>query len=314
MPQLKTKAAILAKIESGGYGVDPTPVAGTNAILCEPPEFSVVGRRLERNNVQAWMGKHPPLNIGDGLRIRVVTELKGSGIVATPPEIGPLFRACNFTQTITPATKVDYDPNSAVGTDDSSEAITIYYHQDKMLHHMHGCRGTLSVNAQAGEKDKITWEFTGLYGGPVASTTPEGTFSSAAPLLGIYSFTIDTFAAVIEAFDLDVANTVTARKGPVSDVSGVKEWLITNRDPKFTINPEVPEHATKSFWTMWETTDEVALAAQLGSVAGNKIIITAPAAVLNVPSYAERETMLTHGLSGSLHPDSGNDEIKFSFQ
>lgn len=309
---LRTKAAILAKIEVN-YGVDPVPVAGTNAIYCELPEFSVIGRKLERSPIRNYMGKHAALNVGDGLKIKFTTELKGSGAVATAPEIGPLFRACNMTQTIVALTSVAYDPNSSVGNVDSAESIAIYYYQDLILHKLLGCRGNFSVDLKAGEYGKITWEFTGVYGGPAASTTPAGTFNATLPArFQSAAFLIDAYAAIIEALTIDMGNKVVARKD-ANSASGINEYMIVNREPKANINPEVPAHATKSFWGLWSASSEVAMTAALGSVAGNILTITAPKVQLDVPTYADREEVLIHGLPLSLHPNAGNDEIKFLF-
>lgn len=310
---VRNRAAILAKIETT-YGTDPTPVPGTNAILCELPEFSVVGKKLERNNVQAFMGKTPPVNVGEGLKIKFTTELKGSGAAGTVPEIAPLFRACNMTETITVGTKVDYNPNSAVGVEESSESVTIYYYQDLILHKLLGCRGMFSISLKASEYGKITWEFTGIYGGPVAGTTPSGVPNGTLPPRFISAaFSIDSYSAIIESLSIEQGGQVVKRIDG-NGATGVREWMFVDRDFKGKVDPEVPALATKSFWDMWSTSAQVAMTATVGQTAGNKTIITTPKLVLDVPTYAEREKILTHGLPFSLHPATGNDEVRFSFQ
>jgi hypothetical protein len=49
MPILTQKALVLAKIETSSFGVDPTPVATTDAFLCMDPVFTVDPTNLERN-------------------------------------------------------------------------------------------------------------------------------------------------------------------------------------------------------------------------------------------------------------------------
>lgn len=95
---LRTKAVILAKLETS-YGVDPTPTKGANAILCELPDFEVIGKKLERSYVKGYYGPLPPVTVGEGLKISFTTELKGGGRPGADviePEISPLFQACNF--------------------------------------------------------------------------------------------------------------------------------------------------------------------------------------------------------------------------
>src|SRR3990170_2380928 len=99
---LKTRAVILAEKEVT-YGTDPTPLPASNAILCEAPEIEVLGKKLERNNVKSYFGTLAPINVGDGVKISITTELKGSGTAGTAPEIGPLLEACGMTHTNVPA-------------------------------------------------------------------------------------------------------------------------------------------------------------------------------------------------------------------
>lgn len=97
----KNKALILAKIESV-YGTDPTPTTAANAILCDLPEIDFVFRKLDRLNVKPFLGNRAAVNVGEALKIKFATEVKGSGDSTpdTPPEIGVLFKGCNMTETV----------------------------------------------------------------------------------------------------------------------------------------------------------------------------------------------------------------------
>jgi len=312
---LKNRALILAKVESS-YGVDASPAAGTDAVLCEPPSLSLVSKKLERNNVRSFMGKNAPVNVGEGLKIAFTTELKGSGTaVDDPPEIAALFRACNMTETINPGASVDYEPNSAVGIPDGAESITIYYNQDGILHKLLGCRGTFSMSLKAGEYGKINWEFTGIYAGPVDQAISAGSYATAMPpVFKAANFSIDSYAAVIESLEITLGNEI-AKRPSANAATGILEWFIAGRAPTGKIDPEVVALATKDFWNLWETSKQMALSATLGDAASNKCVITAPAVVLDGLGYEEREKLLIYGASFGLHPTaSGDDEIKFSFQ
>ncbi|MDA8104658.1 MAG: hypothetical protein M0Z71_04695 [Nitrospiraceae bacterium] len=96
---LRQRQIILAKVEPA-YATDAAPVPATNSILAELADIKIVGRALERNNVKSYFGKLATVNVGDALKIDFVTELKASGAAGTVPEIGVLFRGCNFTETI----------------------------------------------------------------------------------------------------------------------------------------------------------------------------------------------------------------------
>lgn len=307
---LKTKALLLAKIEVS-YGTDPTPAAATNAILCESPEITVVDKKLERKNIQAFFGAAPVVAVGQGLKIKFKTELKGSGTAGTVPEIDPLFRACNFTCTTVPATSNTYDPNSNTST---GESVTIYFYLDGYLHKILGCRGTFDVDLKAGEYGTIDWEFTGVYAGPTDQAMATGAvFNAAVPPRFISAlFTIDSYAAVIETMKIKIANDI-AQRPSANAATGILEYFVKDRKVTGEIDPEAVALATKSFWGMWSGNSRVALSATVGGTQGNKCTVTGPAVQLDTPKYGDRENILTYAQSIIFTTSTGNDEIKFAF-
>src|SRR4030065_2464592 len=143
---LKTRAVILAEKEVT-YGNDTTTLPCSNAILCEAPEIEVLGKKLERNNVKSYFGTLALGNVGEGVKISITTELKGSGTAGTPPEIGPLLEACGMTHTNVPVTSDQYDPNSDLESDQDS--VTIYFYQHNICHKVTGCRGAVCLEGKA---------------------------------------------------------------------------------------------------------------------------------------------------------------------
>ena len=139
---LKSKAVILAKVETV-YGTDAVPVAATDALLCENPEVEPISKKLERGNVKPAYGSKSFLVVGEGIKIGFLTELKGKGVApaVAPPEIGVLFRGCNFTETLVSTAGsecVKYNPHSS----EAGESLTIYFYRHNLLHKAVGCRGT----------------------------------------------------------------------------------------------------------------------------------------------------------------------------
>jgi len=306
---LKSKAIVLAKIETT-YGVDASPTAAANAILCEEPEIEVLGKKLERNNTRSYLGALTPLNIGEGIKISFGTELKGSGTAGTAPEIGPLLRACGLTETVVASTSVTYDPHSDVL---NGESVTLYFYRDAILHKVLGARGNVSLEAKAGEFAKLKFELTGLYAGPVDTTLPTGTFNAVLPpVFQNASFSLDGYSAVIENLSVNLGNEI-AKRVDANAASGIKEYFIRARAVTGECDPEVVPLSTKDFWSAWSNSSRVALSATIGSAAGNICTITAPKVAFDVPKYADREDLLTYGLSLIFTPDTGNDEISIAF-
>jgi len=307
---LKTRAVILAKVESVAYGTDPTPSAAANSILCESPELEVVQKFLERKNTRTYYGNVAGVSIGEAVKIKFATELKGSGTAGTAPEIDPLFRACNYTRTNTPGTSDVYDPNSNQST---GESITIYFYQHDIVHKISGCRGTFTVDLTAGEYGKINWEFTGIYTAAADGSIPAITVNATVPPRFLSaSFAIDSYAAVIEKLKIDTGNEI-GRRPSANAATGILEYFVKERKITCEIDPEVVALSTKSFWGLWAANTLVAFTATVGSTAGNRCVITAPKVQIAEVKYGERESLLTNALKLNFTPNTGNDEIKFSF-
>src|SRR4030067_3876352 len=245
---LKTRAVILAEKEIN-YGTHPTPLPPSNAMLGEAPEVEVLGKKLERNNVKSYFGTLAPINVGDGVKISITTELKGSGTAGTAPEIGPLLEACGMTHTNVPATSDKYDPNSDLESDQDS--VTIYFYQTNIAHKIVGCRGTWSLEGKAAEDGKIKFEFTGIYAGPVDENIPAATFNAPLPpKLVSASFPPRAYSAISENFKVDLGNEI-AKRPSVNAATGILSYFIKERAVKGEIDPEAVAVATWHPLTLW---------------------------------------------------------------
>ena len=312
---LKTMALLLAKRETG-YGVDAVPTAAQNAILCELPEFEVMGKKLELADVKSFFGGRSVVNVGTGLKVSFTAAIRGCGATpSAPPNIGVLFKGCNFDETIdsTPGTEnVTYAPNSKI---DDADSLTLYFWQHNHLFRMLGCRGSgPGVEAKATEYAKAKWEFQGLYGGPVDQVIEVGTFPTAIPLVfKSAQVAIDSYAAVIESLKLEVKNELATRPDANSP-TGILSYFVKERAVTGEIDPEAVALATKNFFQMWEDSEQVALTATIGQGAGNRCRIICPNVQLDTPKYADRDNRLTYSLPLLINPSAaGNDEIEFVF-
>jgi hypothetical protein len=312
---LKSKAVILAKIETV-YGTDAVPTAALNAILCENPDVEPLTKKVERNNVKPFYGSLPFVSIGEGLKISFTTELKGKGVAPaiTPPEIGVLFRACNFTETIvaTPGSEcVKYNPHS----NPDGESLTIYFYRHNVLHKAVGCRGTgPELDGKVNEYGKLKWEFQGLYDGPVDQNIPASPVfnTTKPPLFRNAQFALDDYAAVIESIKVSVKNDLGKRPDANSE-TGILSYFVKERKVTGEIDPEMVPIATKDFWGMWEGGSMFNYSASFGSVAGNRCVISAAGVQLDALKYADRDNILTLGMPLVFVPVAGDDDVEFKF-
>ena len=310
---LASKSIILPKLEVS-YGVDPVPVAA-DAMIVEELTLEIVGAKGELKPMRGFFGSSQSVQVGQGLKISFKHHLHGAGAVAIAPPVGKLFRASDYSETITPTTgPVDYEPLTQL----DGESLTIYFYYHDILYKVLGCRGNpASLDLKSAATGPQTWEFMGLFAGPVDTTFVHPDFGTPPlpPVLVSASFTLDGYAAIADTLKISGGNDVKMIPS-MNGSTGVKSYDVVDRLVTAEVDPEVIDVATRNWVDDWETSSEMAMSVTLGSVAGNMVVITAPAVqISDPPKQGERENQLIETLALALNPTSaGNDEIKFSFQ
>jgi hypothetical protein len=99
MSFLTRKRAILSKIETT-YGVDPTPAAGSDALLMSNLTVSPLEMTLaQRQNIKAYMGNNPNVIAASYSKVTFDIEVAGSGTAGTAPAFDELLRGCALSAT-----------------------------------------------------------------------------------------------------------------------------------------------------------------------------------------------------------------------
>jgi hypothetical protein len=248
MPKLIKREVILLKVEAT-QGTDSVPVAGTDALLVEDIGWSYAGARMvERNPVKGTLGKFQSVFAGTLMEMSFKAEMKGSGVLGTPPEIGQALRACGILETIDPGVSVDYNPVST-----GMESCTIYYFEDGARYILTGCFGNVNINLPVGEIGMCEFTFTGHVSGPTDVALPTGVYDGVVPPAVIAgSFATQGFSAVINALSLDLGNEI-ATPADFNAADGYSNVLITDRDPAGSFDPEAPLLlATYDFHAQWK--------------------------------------------------------------
>ncbi len=102
MPQSSNKTVIAVKNEAT-YGVDSVPTAA-DAVLCSNLKIvPLEGSSVDRDFMRPYFGASGQIRIENFASITFDTEIAGSGAAGTAPEWGSLFKASNFSETITAA-------------------------------------------------------------------------------------------------------------------------------------------------------------------------------------------------------------------
>lgn len=308
---LKTRSVVLAKIETT-YNSDPTPTAGSNAILVENLAIAYEGaRRAERNAVKPAMAPLKSLYAGALISVSFDVEIKGSGSAGTAPEIGPLLRACAMTETIVASTSVTYAPTS---TPTLHESIYFYLYEDGLRYKVGGCRGSYTMSMAVAQKGMMSFKFIGHFSGPADVSIVSPTYNSTVPPVVIgAAFAVDSYSAIITKLDIDTGITV-ATPDNIAAADGYGDIRITAMAPTFTIDPEAVLVATYGFVTKWQSSGAYAMTTgTIGSTAGNRYTVTAPGAVYGELSSGDRNNILTREIKGMLTDTTTDNFLSIAF-
>ena len=246
MPKKVKREMILIKIETT-QGTDAVPTAALDAVLVEDIGWNYAGARMvERNPIKGTLGKFQSVFAGTLMEMSFKAEIKGSGVLGTPPEIGPALRGCGIGETIVASTSVSYSPVST-----GHESVTIYFFEDGSRYNILGVLGDVNLTLPVGEVGMAEFTFTGHVVGPTDVALPTGVFDSVKPpaILG-GAFAALGFSAVIKSLSLNLGNEVQTPED-FNAGDGYSNVFIADNDPAGTFDPEATLIATKDFHNEW---------------------------------------------------------------
>ena len=312
---LTSRAVVLAKIETT-YNVDPTPVAGTDAVLVQNVSWSHEGARMnERPATRPGLGKLQHVFGGTLKAVEFECELKGAGAAysaSVRPEVDVLLRACGFGTTVvtTPGSEsVTYKPVST-----GHESITIYYFEDGKRAVITGCRGNVEFSMETGGIGKAKFRFVGHEATPTDVALPTPTFDSTVPpAIKGGAFTIGGYSAIISALNFN-PNNALAMPPNFSAADGYAEIRITGRDVSGSFDPEDVLVATKNFINEWKNGTTGALAT--GTIAGaqyNRYSVSMPVVYYREVAPGDRDGIRTLDLTFGAAESTGDDEVSLLF-
>jgi len=295
---------IAAAIEDN-EGVAQALAAAQAKFLAYDPKMSFDIPPFKRNPVRATLSRMQSVMGVQPAKITFGLELRGSGSIGVAPAWGILLRACGFGETANPPNDVTYVPASS-----SIPSLTIACYHDGVIKKMVGCRGTVKFVHKVGEPVMMEFEFTGVYhswtdgallSGIVHETTVPPKFQNASLLMHGY-------ATILSALEFDMVNTVSLRDDANSS-GGLLSAVIVERSPVGTFDPEAVLIATHDFMGRLIVGTLAAFTETIGSVAGNKFVITAPKVQYVKVDPSERDGIATNDIAFEMSLNSGDDEF-----
>lgn len=314
MSRLSRKTAILAKIEAS-YGVDASPAGASDAILISNQSVNPLNaQNVDRKVVREYLGGAEQL-VGVAYKeVSFDVELQSSGVLGTAPAWGPLLRACGMAEAIVASTRVTYTPISA-----TFEAITIYYHDDGVLHKLLGARGSYKLNMGLGNVPTLSFRFIGIDGGDTAAANPTQTLTGwKTPLVVTNPNTADLLLGCTYSAGALSSGTAYPSKGIEID-SGIAvnhnpllggetiELTDRNMTGKISLDLTAAQEVTFMSTVKANTTQSIGLVH--GTTAGYKVLVYAPAVQLVNPKKEDQNGIRMIGFDARLVPSAGNDEL-----
>jgi len=178
-----------------------------------------------------------------------------------------------------------------------------------------GGRGNVRISGNVGELVFLEFEFSAVYESYTDQSLLSITYETATPKPLLDSgHRFDGSTTPFAALNIDMANTVAERTDARAS-KGILSYLITERAPTLSIDPEDVLVATKDYRGRLVGANTGYFFAKIGSVAGNKIVIGAPRIQYRSVGEGERNRIATANLEFGLvavNASSGDGEIQIA--
>lgn len=290
------RGQIAAKIETTkGTVPAPAPAAIDAGIEIYDLSFNPTVEVHERETIHATFGK-PAAVIGARFaEITFRSPVQGHTGPGLVPAVGPLLRACGFSETVAPATSVAY---ALITQESAQETITIDMYRDGKRYRITGAMGNVTMEARLGDVPFFEFTFVGIYTAPedqaMLTNPPYIAVAPPQPVNATLTFFSETMCAT--GWTLDVGNDVQLREA-VTEATGRKHAVIVNREPTISIDPEDELVATIEFLNKLTQGAVGELVATIGSVAGNTLTMSVPHAQITEAPFGDRNGLVTRDLT-----------------
>ena len=314
------RTVILVK-EEVTEGVDPIPDPLVDAVQITEGTLTPAGEVRDRKPLSPSMSPKAPVTGTLFWDLSVTCEAKtngnaNSGLIADVPEFDKLMLSGGLKRTLNVGTSIEYTPESDPAL---QKTVTIYVYFDGVLHIIRGYRCNVEYNVEAGNFGMFVFTGNGLYLEPTDAALPAtpNIIKTDPPVLqaacvDLGSPSAAAFNPIIQNFTLNMNTTVSPRLDPCSTFA-IKGFVIGDRDPQGTYNPEATLLSDHNFWDDYVNKVQQRLFVQTGIVAGQIIEADVPLSVIREMPYGERETFRTFEISYTAVGDD-DDELIWRFR
>jgi hypothetical protein len=314
MPRLIKNTLVTAKVQTTP-GVDAVPTGAANAVLMSEGSITPLdAQAIDRSLIRGYFGGSEQLVGPASVKLTYAVELAGSGVAGTAPAWGQLLQGCAVAEgMLTTPARVEYTPVST-----SLKMLTQYYYDDGALHKLLDSMGNCTLSAKVGERPMLRFEWTGLDGGIAVVPNATGVFTPwkkpvAMTKANVIDITLGgTYAAGAlsggtvynsTGLELNFGNVVN-----FSAMLSTETVDISDRQSTATLELELTAAQEVAMMASVKANETQALGFTIGTAAGNKVLVFAPAAQLTNPRKSELNGKRLIGFDVRLVPVNGNDE------
>lgn len=320
MSMLASKKVIGIKTESAQNTL--ATLAATDFFNAFDVDVTVEGEELPRDYVSSSLDPYPDI-VGKGwMEAKFKRYLHYSGIAGTAlAPMSALLQAFGFGETVT-APNVTYAPSSnpATGFFGPGKSATVITYEDGsasangLSKVIKGCIGDAKIVIEAGKLVTIESTLKGIYTAVADATVPTNTPSTTAPaVVQTASFSVGGYSAIIQKLEIDLGNAV-GEKTDVNSARGIGGYVITDRKPKGSMDPEATVVATNDWYGKFIGGTTGALSIVIGATAGNICTITMPTVQFGKPAAGKRSgDIMTFAIPLKFFRNTGDDWISIVF-
>lgn len=302
---IKKRSVLFAKTETTS-GTDVTPTEGANAIRVIDADIKEVIEKVERPVGQKFLGNIPSVAGTKHYELTFKVEVAGSGTVNLATRHAPLLLACSMDETINSGTDITYEPISGETT---VYSCTIWLYIDGRVYKPTGCIGSVKLICEAGKIAIYEFTMKGKYVASSALSLPSPTYdANIPPTCKAGTFTYDSKTTlVVGKLEIDLGNVIATRFD-VADATGIAGFVITDRKPMLTMNPEAQVETSYTFRTD-QLVNQDQLSYVIGGTSKNIMTVTVPKVNIENIDLGDNEGVLLEEITAEIDISSGDDEI-----
>lgn len=208
-----------------------------------------------------------------------------------------------------------YKPRTEVpGT--NVKTVTIAGFFDGVRRQIYGAVGNARFVLPTGRMGRIEFDFQGVYSDETDTAIPSSiNYVNTLPLRvagGATSW--DSYSLCLESATIDLGNVITARECSTS-VAGIDHFVITDRNPRITGNPESKLIATQGRYAQLRDSTEATLSFTIDGPSTSTLVFSIPKAQLQTKPMGDRNGIMIDQLEwqANKNVDASDEELSIIF-